>query len=127
MTNAALMFGVFAVVAVGLTFISTRRPEMLLRLATSFLWLGLAFWLVLDDTYIGMDTGESWTWIIVGALMLMCFVPLIFQINTEVRREAKGQMWSSWQRNFTGEPPESPQERYRRELRERTRRNRRRY
>ena len=114
----------FGMIALGLTYVSTRRPEMLLRLATSFLWLGMAFWLVLGDTV--LDTTESWTWIIVGALVLMTFVPLVFQMNTEVRTEKRGQMWSNWQRNFTGEPEETEYERYRRQLRDRTGKYRRR-
>ena len=115
----------FALIALGLTWFSTRRPEMLLRLAASFMWLGLAFWIVLGDTVLSTD--DSFAWIIIGVLLLMTFVPLVFQINTEVRTEKKGKMWSNWQRNFEGEPEESEYERYRSELRARTRRSRRRY
>ena len=125
MSAGNAMYFCFIVMALGLTFISTRRPEILLRLAASFLWLGLAFWLVLDDTSVGMDIEKSWTWIIVGALLIMTFVPLIFQMNTVVRNESKGKMWSNWQRNFTGEPEESAYEKHRRELRSRLRQRRR--
>jgi hypothetical protein len=124
--GTVMMLFTFGLIALGLTWVSTRRPELLLRLAASFLWLGMAFWLVLGDTV--LDTSESWTWIIIGAMVLLCFVPLIFQMNTEVRTEKKGQMWSNWQRNFTGGPQETENERYKQELQSRTRRRaRRRY
>ena len=119
-----MTFFCFSVIALGLTYLSTRRPELLLRLAASLMWLGIAFWLVLDGTI--LDTSESWTWIIVGALVIMCFVPLIFQMNTEVRNESKGRMWSNWQRNFTGDSEETAYEKHRRELRSRLRNSRRR-
>ena len=127
MSAGNAMYFCFVIMALGLTFISTKRPEILLRLAASFLWLGLAFWFVLDDTSVGMDTDKSWTWIIIGALLLMCFVPLVFQMNTEVRNESKGRMWSNWQRNFTGDSEETVYEKHRRELRSRLRRRPRRY
>lgn len=121
--SASFLFMGLIAIAIFLTYMSSRRPEILVRLAAGLTWMATGFWLVLGDvTNLGL--ASPWSQILIWVFFTMAAVPFLFQMNTEIRKETKGQSWTAW-----GNPPEGREtsyEKYRRELRERMGRHRRR-
>jgi hypothetical protein len=114
--SISFFFIAWIVLAIFFTWFASRRPEMLVRLTASLLWMGLGFWLLLGGIE-NIDIADSWNQILIWIFFVMTVVPWIFQINTEIRRERRGRTWSEW-----GAPPEerlSPYEEHRRLLRSR--------
>ena len=98
-----------------LTFFSLKRPEMLIRLAASFMWLAMCFWILLGSNT-NLDLDDPWTILIGAVFVIMAFVPLVFQMTTEVRREGKGTSWSSFVKRGDEEAKETEYERHKRLL-----------
>lgn len=121
--SQSFMLLVFLGFALGLMVINFRRRNILLALAASLMWLALAMWLFFGASApIGLS--ETWKTIIAWVFFIMLFIPLLLQLDTEVKHEAEGHSWSTW-----GEEPtrkSSEYEDYRDKLFLRTRSRRRR-
>jgi len=116
-----LFIGMIAIAGL-LTFFSLKRPELLIRLAASFTWLGLGFWVLLGENA-NLDPEDPWTLLIIAVFIVMTFAPLVLQINTEVKRESKGRLWTEWvKKGEEGGPKETEYEKYKATLQARTRR-----
>ena len=119
MTESALWYGLIAL-ACFFTWLSFIRPDILLRMAASLMWMALAFWLLIGGIAV-LPLDESWTKILGWVFVILIFVPLIAQINTEIRHESGGHSWTTW-----GTPPEEEEtnktEEYKEHLRRRWRR-----
>jgi len=104
------------------TWFCHKRREILLALVASILWLGLSMWYFFGGDPL-LPLGELANDIIAWAFFILMFIPLLFQINVEIKSEAKGRSWFEY-----GTPPreKSPSgyELYRKELSRRTRRYR---
>ena len=121
--SQSFMLLVFMGFAITLMVINFRRRNILLAVAASMVWLALAVWLFLGSSApIGLDA--SWKTILAWVFFIMLFVPLLLQMDTEIKMEGpKGKRWSTW-----GTEPErkpSAYENYRDQLYGRTRRYRR--
>jgi len=118
--SISFLFIGWLALAIFFTWFSSKRPEILIRLAAGLVWLGLGFWILLG----GIDNiqiGDSWIQILIWVFFLMAAVPFLFQMNTEVRNERDGQVWTEW----GGKPKESMPsgyEKYKKRLYRRTRR-----
>jgi hypothetical protein len=104
----SLSFAILIVVILGifLLWFSSRRPELLLKLCATLVWWGLGFWVINGDiTNLGID--KSWTQMLIWVFFMAGCIPLVFQMNTEIKRESKqsGQSWTEW-----GERPEEHEE-----------------
>ena len=122
MSASFLFIGILSI-AIFLTYMASKRPEMLVRVSAGLTWMSMGFWVLLGGiTNLGL--ANSWTQILVWVFFIMAVVPFLFQMNTEIRRESRGRSWREW-----GNPPEETEsnyERHRRELRARLGRQRRR-
>ena len=98
-----------------LTIFSMMRPEILLRMCAALCWLSLAFWTLLSGN---LDTTKSWVVLLEAVFIVMCFVPLVFQINTEIWREHKGRRWLEWGRKPKDDTEPSVYEQHRQRMRE---------
>lgn len=100
-----------------LTVFAMMRPEVLLRLCASLTWLALAFWSLLGGA---LDITKGWVIILTTVFVVMTFVPLIFQMNTEIIREKRGKSWREWGRRPKHDDYEpSPYEQHRQNIRDR--------
>jgi len=120
--SSSWMLMVFMGFAIALMVINFRRRNILLAVAASMVWLALAVWLFLGSSApIGLDA--SWKTILAWVFFIMLFVPLLLQMDTEIKMEGpKGKRWSTW----GAEPERKPSayENYRDQLYGRTRRYR---
>ena len=117
MSQTGLWLG-FLILAGFLTVISWRRPSMLLSLAAGLTWLGMGFWLLLGSVA-NLNLADVWTQLIAYVFIIMTFVPFLFQMDTEIKREHSGRSWTE-----LGPKPKTQStnyERYREELRRRLR------
>jgi hypothetical protein len=115
MSISFLFVGVLAL-AVFFTWFSSRRPEILVRLSASLIWMALGFWFLLGGIE-NIDIADSWNQILIWVFFVMAVVPFLVQMNTEIRRERRGRTWTEW-----GAPPDerlSEYDRYHRLLKSR--------
>lgn len=93
------LFITLVLMVLGLTLIQMRRPNILVAFSISMLWFALAMWLFFGSSPI-LTLAQDWTGILVWVFFMLAFVPWLFQMDTEIMNEAKGQRWKSW-----GSPP----------------------
>lgn len=102
-----------------LTWLASRRRNILLSMVAGLTWFGLAMWLFFSATPV-FDIAEDYAKILMWVFFILTFVPFLFYMDQEIRHEKRGKSWTTF-----GEPPaenESGYEKYRRELRGRMRR-----
>jgi len=118
--SVSYLFLGWLALAIFMTWFSSRRPEILVRLSAGLIWLGMGFWILLGGID-NIEVGDSWIQILIWVCFVMCVVPFVFQMNTEIRKERKGQSWTEF-----GVPPDedkvSGYEEYKKRLHRRTRR-----
>ena len=118
--SVSFLFVGWIVLAIFFTWFSSRRPEILIRLVSSLIWMGLGFW-TLTGGIDNIDMINSWNQMLVWVFFLMAVVPWLLQMNTEITKEKKGLSYKVW-----GTPPgeeETEYQRYSKELRYRMHRN----
>ena len=93
-----MLFGVIVVVTLAMTWFSSKRPEILLRLVASIMWLALMFWIILGST--GFELADVWTGLIATACGVMAFVPWYWQMQTAIIRTRGNKSWTEF-----GSPP----------------------
>jgi len=93
--SASFLFVGLLIIAIFLTWMSSKRPEILVRLAAGLTWMATGFWLVLGDVT-NLPLTAGWTQILVWVFFMMAAVPFLFQMNTEITTERKGQKWTAW-------------------------------
>lgn len=94
MSASFLFIGLIAI-ACFLTWMASRRPNILVAFASGLTWLAMGFWVLLGDvTNLGLES--SWTQILAWVLIIMTFVPFLLQMNVEIHNEAKGQRWTEY-------------------------------
>ena len=121
--SVSFLFVGWLCLAIFLTWFSSRRPEILVRLVAGLTWMALGFWTLLGGIT-NIDMLNSWNQILVWVFFVMAVVPFLFQMNTEIKKEKKGLSYSVW-----GTPPdeeETSYQKYSRELRSRMSRHKRR-
>jgi len=119
--SVSFLFMGWLVLAIFFTWFSSKRPEMLIRLCSSLIWMGMGFWILLGGIE-NIEVGDSWIQILIWVFFIMAIVPFLVQMNTEIRRESKGMAWKEW-----GTPPEEIVDRdaeYRASIRRRIRKKR---
>jgi hypothetical protein len=93
--SASFLFIGLIMIACFLTYLSSRRPNILVAFAAGLTWLGMAFWLLLGNVT-NLQLTSSWTQVIAWVFVIMTFVPFLLQINVEIQNEAGGRRWTSW-------------------------------
>jgi len=86
-------------------------------------WFGLGMWLFFAPVPL-FDIADNHAKILMWVFIILTFIPFIFYMNQEIRHESKGMSWTT-----LGQPPtndETRYEKYRKELKRRTRNQRRR-
>ncbi len=94
-TSEGLFFIALVVLALGLTVLAFRYPELPMAVASGIGWV------VLASAFVTGSIGPGFTAIWVGGItilfVLMAFVPLLMQMKQEVTNEIiKGKQRSSW-------------------------------
>lgn len=113
------MFGSLMLLACFLTWFSSQRKNIMLALAGFGVWFSLLFWLFFS-TVPPLGFVENWHSVLVWVFLLLAFLPLVLQLDTEITKEFKGRRWKEF-----GTPPrdqESSTEAYMQEFRKRVRR-----
>lgn len=83
--SAGFLFLGLILLAVGLTWISTKVNLILFRVAPFLVWLAIGTWLLIGNiTNLGI--GSTWTQMLGFAFIVMAFATLILQIKTETKR-----------------------------------------
>lgn len=101
-----------------LTWLASRRRDILLSMVAGLSWFGLGMWLFFSAVPI-FDIAEDYAKILAWVFIVLTFIPFIFYMNQEIRHEKRGKSWTTY-----GQPPsdnESGYDKYRRELRGRVR------
>jgi hypothetical protein len=102
------------------TWFSRRVQNILIGLVTFMLWFSLGMWLFFSSSP-PLAVGEAWVDVLAWAFVILAFLPLLFQMDVEIKHEEKGKSWTRY-----GQPPErkgpSAYEEYREKLFARTRR-----
>jgi len=118
--SVSFLFIAWVSLAIFLTWFSSRRPELLIKLVAGLTWMALGFWVLLGGIT-NLDMINSWNQILVWVFFIMAVVPFLAQMNTEIRKEKKGLSYTVW-----GTPPdesETEYQRYSKELRYRMHRH----
>lgn len=116
-SSSFLFFG-FIVLAFGLTFLSYKRPHVLVSMGAGLSWLAMGFWLLIGDID-NLDISDSWVTILVWVFIMMTFVPFLFQMDTFITWERKGTKWTGWGPKPEDEKGPESYEQYKEELRRR--------
>lgn len=106
--------GLLALVLMGMS-----NRNILLAFSSSMVWFTLFLWLFFSDTP-PLDLSKDWVQILSYVFMVLAVIPWLLRMDTEIRSEKGTQRWTEW-----GKQPstkESGYERYKKELRKRTRR-----
>lgn len=118
--SSSLFFLAILSLSLVLTWFSWRRPNILLGVVAFLMWLSSALYVVLSGYF---DLTQTYMKIFVWVLFIMSFVPLLAQMDTEIRHEAmvKGKKvsWSDW--GSEPQEKETSYERYKKQLRSRRR------
>ncbi len=94
----SMMFGIIGGISLFITWFSSRRPEILLRMVASIMWLALMFWIVLGDT--GFTLSDVWVGLIATACGIMAFIPWYWQLQTAITTTKRGKTFTVY-----GTPP----------------------
>lgn len=94
MSASFLFLGLIGIAAF-LTWFASKRPEILIALAAGLTWLSLGFWLLLGDVT-NLQLTDVWTQLLAWVFVVMTFVPVLTQMNVEIRREGKGHSWKTF-------------------------------
>jgi len=100
MSASFLFFGII-ILAMFATGYSGFRKNILLAFIGFGLWFGLFMWLFFS-TDAPFDLTENHAKILMWVFLLLSFLPLVLQIDTEIWHEAKGRRW----KEFGGNPRE---------------------
>lgn len=108
------------------TWFSSKRRDILLSIVAALLWFSTAMWLFFSGSS-PFDLSEGYVQILVWVFILLAFVPFLFQMNVEVKKEGKGgrSYVDFVKRGMENGKPETEYQRYRRLLQKRTRPKRR--
>lgn len=82
-----------------LTWFSSRRRNILVTIISSLLWFAVAMRLFFSATPV-LDLSESHVQVLSWVFMSLVFVPIVFFMNQEIRKEKKGVSWTEY-----GKPP----------------------
>jgi len=119
------LFGGLILLACFITWYSGHRKNFMMAFIGFGLWFSLFMWLFFSPTPVlnitaATEVGDYWIEILMWVFLLLAFLPLVLQIDTEITRELKGRRWKEF-----GSPPkeegESEYDRYMREFRRRLR------
>jgi len=95
-----------------LLWFSFTKKEVLLSIATSVVWMGVAYWI-----FTTMDMSLTWAKFLVWVAVILIFVPLLALMNTELKVTRNGRSWTE----YGGKPPkniEGASAKYKREIHE---------
>jgi len=110
-----ILLGVF------LTWFCATRRNILLAFCGSLVWFGCASWLFFGTSVLGLDS--VWKQIIVGAFVVLIFVPWLLFADVESRHEMRTKSGSFTWKEFGSKPivrrQPSNYDQYAAELRER--------
>lgn len=98
MSHVFLFLGIIGF-GFGMTWLSSRRPEILLRMVAAFIWLGLLFWTLMGGEAF-LDIADIWVYLLSFVFLILCFVPFIWQMRTEVIQSKGRYSWKTYE-----EPP----------------------
>ena len=93
-----------------LLWFSFTKKEVLLSVATSVVWMGIAYWI-----FTTMDMTLTWAQFLIWVAVMLIFVPLLALMNTELKVTRDGNSWTE----YGGKPPKnivSASEKYKREI-----------
>lgn len=87
----------FMVLAAFLTWFVSKRKNILIAVCAFLLWFGCAMWLFFT---IDPDTGstilplsENYAQLLSFVFLILMFIPLVLQMDTEIRHEKNGVSW----------------------------------
>jgi len=98
MSTSFLFLGIIMLAAF-LTWFCHRRPDVLITLAASAVWLALFLWLFFSSSP-PVGFGETWMTVLMWVFVLLIFLPMLLAMNVAITNEAKGQKWTKY-----GKPP----------------------
>ncbi len=79
-------FGIVAVLALALTFLSRRTHDILLRIGAALCWLAMLIYLLVGgDTSLVLS--NPWIQALAFALLVMVIVPLSWQMKSDIQHE----------------------------------------
>lgn len=124
--GGSMLLLAFIGIACFFTWFSSKRRDILISIVAALLWFATAMWLFFSGSS-PFDLSESYVQILVWVFIILAFVPFIFQINVEVKKEGKrGTTYVDFvRRGMENGKPETEYQRYRRLLQKRTRPKRR--
>ena len=109
-------------VACFMTWFCHKRRNMLLALGASTLWLGLTMWFFFGGNAL-LPLGVLANDIIAWFFFIMMWVPLLLQMDVEIKHESSGKSWSKYGQEPSEKGP-TAYENYRQILFQKTRRGR---
>lgn len=101
------------------TWFSHKRRDILISTVAFLLWFGTGMWLFFSGDA-PFNLTESYVQILAWVFVIMAFVPILMQMNTEIRHERKGRSWTEYGRK--PEERSDTQEEYKRMIQNRWRR-----
>lgn len=113
------IFFTLVLLGLGLTLTALKRPHILLSFSAFFVWFALGI-IFLTNAF-GTSLNDDWTIYVGVVFILMSFASLLMLMDTEITMEKDGKRWTEYGGKPTDQK-ETDYERYRRELRRRTRR-----
>ena len=114
----AFIFFTVTILGICLTVISMRSPQILLRFASFLTWFALGIMMITNA--FGTSIGDAWTAYLGWVFIVLAFASLLLHMDTEITKEKNGQKWTEW--GARPKDKETSYERYKAELRSRTRR-----
>lgn len=103
-----------------LTWFSSKRPNILLGMSTALLWFALSLWGFFSTEPV-FPLDEIYSDILYYVFLMLTFLPLLLQMDTEIKNEKDGHSWSTWGDKPEGQAPTAYEE-YRKLLFNKTRR-----
>ena len=126
MSDEPFFMFVMFLLAVALMWLNNRRSNLLLTLGACFIWLAMAYWIIIGGSVL-LPLTTAWGKMMAGVCVLMTFVPAVLYINdVQVQMTRNGKTWMMYknERDLKEKAPSSYDE-YRKGLRERMRRRKR--
>ena len=111
------IFYTIVTLAVCLTVIALRHNLILFRVSAFLTWFALGM-IMLTNAF-GTTITDNWTLYLGWIFIMMSFSSLLIHMDTEITTEKDGKKWTEW--GSRPKDKETSYERYRRELRSKTR------
>lgn len=113
----------FIALGFGLMVVNFGRRNILIAIAAAVTWFALSMWLFFSDAA-PFNLEDTYAQLLAWVFFLLMFVPLLLQLDTEIKHERNGYAFKTWGKQ-PKDRPLSAYEQYREILWNRTRPNRR--